>query len=170
MSLSFTVAQQHERMHKWDRRFLSLCRYISTWSKDPSTKCGAVIVRDRNRIVSAGYNGYPAGVPDDHTLQTRKEKYQRIIHAEVNAILMAKQDLKGYTIYVYPLLPCAQCAAAIIQSGIARVVSVIPKDPETRERWKISNDVALTMFHSSLLEVSIIEYAHVFRTEASNVG
>ena len=43
-------------MNKWDKNFLELAKTVSTFSKDPSTQVGAVIVDDDNRVVSIGYN------------------------------------------------------------------------------------------------------------------
>lgn len=105
---------------KWNDRFLSLAHEIATWSKDPSTKVGAVIVRPDKTIASVGYNGFPRGTDD--TYGAREEKLLKTVHAELNAILSAREPLHGYTIYVTPLCPCANCAAAIIQAGITNVV------------------------------------------------
>lgn len=121
----------------WDRRFLQLAELISSWSKDPSTKVGAVITNG-NKIISLGYNGFPSKIDDDSRLLNREEKYKIIIHAERNAILFANQSLDNCTIYTYPFMPCSSCASLIIQSGINRVVSysTIP------ERWKESFDLS----------------------------
>ena len=106
----------------WDEWFLGLARYISTASKDPSTKVGAVVVDQDRRIVSAGYNGLPRGVEDtEDRLANREVKYKLILHAERNALLFAKQSLKGCCIYVWPMMPCGACASMIIQTGITRV-------------------------------------------------
>jgi len=142
-----------DRVQKWDLRFLELCKHITGWSKDPSTQVASVIVKDTNKIISVGYNGYAAGVDDDDTLQTREEKYPRIIHGEKNAILFAQRDLTGCTIYVYPLAPCGQCAAAICQVGISRVVTVIPNDPDRILRWESSNNVALDQFRKKGVDI-----------------
>lgn len=104
---------------KWDDRFLELASLISSWSKDPSTKVGAVIVRPDKTIASIGYNGFPRGTDDTYT--TREEKLLKTVHAELNAILSAREPLHGCTLYVTPLCPCSNCAAAIIQSGITAV-------------------------------------------------
>ena len=130
---------------KWDRRFLSIAKNVSLWSRDPSTKCGAVITRGKF-VVALGFNGFPTGVSDANDLYAdREKKYKRVLHAELNAILSAKQDLTGCTVYVYPLPPCSQCAAAIIQTGITRVVTLNPtKDLE--ERWGASLKEATDMF------------------------
>ena len=49
-------------MNKWQRRFFDLAALVAAWSKDPSSQVGAVIVDDRKRIVSVGFNGLPIGV------------------------------------------------------------------------------------------------------------
>lgn len=100
---------------------MTLAKCVSSMSKDPSTKVGAVIIRPDFTVASTGYNGYPRGcVDDDYT--NRERKYQRIIHAEMNAILTAREPLNGYTIFSWPLPPCDRCIPHIIQSGIGRLV------------------------------------------------
>lgn len=106
-------------MSKWDDRFFDLANLVGSWSKDPSTKVGAVIVRPDRTIASVGYNGFPRGVDDTYT--TREDKLLRTVHAEANAILAAREPLHGYTLYVTPLHPCANCTGLIIQSGIKEV-------------------------------------------------
>lgn len=101
---------------KWHERFFDLAELVGSWSKDPSTKVGAVIIRPDRTIASVGYNGFPRGVGDIYT--TRDDKLLRTVHAEANAIMSAREPLHGYTIYVTPLHPCANCAGLIIQSGI----------------------------------------------------
>jgi dCMP deaminase len=76
-------------MNKWDKNFLELAKTVSTFSKDPSTQVGAVIVDDDKRVISIGYNGFPKGVRDDHRLDNRELKYEMIVHAEANALLFA---------------------------------------------------------------------------------
>jgi len=122
----------------WDIRFLELARLVSGWSKDPSTKVGAVVT-DGKFVVSTGYNGYPAGVPDDGTLENRAVKYQRTLHAETNAVLLAMSHrgpvhrLDGCTLYV-TAPPCGPCTALAIQARISRIVWLAP-DPSFAERW-----------------------------------
>lgn len=124
----------------WSQRFLALATLISTWSKDPSTKVGSVIVKDK-RILSHGYNGFPRGVSDDHRLLDRVTKYQIVVHAEVNAILNARVPVAGATLYS-TFFPCPQCAAAIIQAGIKAVVSVRnPSDDRHRDAISLSQKI-----------------------------
>ena len=133
-------------MRKWDERFLDLADRIAAWSKDPSTKVGAVIIRPNRTLVSIGYNGLPRGIEDIYErYEDRETKYQMVIHAEMNAILTATEELKGYTLYVTPLHPCPQCAATIIQVGIKRVVS----RGNRREDWKERLAVSQKMFEGA---------------------
>ena len=125
---------------KWHKRFLEIAEFISTWSKDPSTKVGAVIADIDNRIVSTGYNGFPKNVKDTKARYTNRDvKYKIILHAEENAIAYAKRDLTDCTLYISGLPPCAHCASLIIQSGIKKVV--VPKQ-EIPERWVESMDLS----------------------------
>lgn len=119
---------------EWDRRFLRLAGEVAGWSKDPSTKVGAVAVRDR-RVLATGYNGFPARMCDDGRLNDRAAKLARIVHAEQNVIAWAAREgvsLAGATLYVTPLHPCPECAKMIVQAGFARVVYASGDVPE---RW-----------------------------------
>ena len=120
---------------KWQKRFMDLTSTIATWSKDPSTQVGALIVQPyKNRIVSMGFNGFPRNIADlAARLEDRETKYRYTIHAEMNAILHAREPLDGMDLYVSPLHPCVGCACAIIQTGIRRVFYRQPKDVE---RWR----------------------------------
>lgn len=132
-------------MAKWDERFLDLAELVAGWSKDPSTQCGAVITKG-NRIVSLGYNGFPSRLSDDEVLyEHRSTKYERIIHAEMNAILYARGRTADTTLYTWPLMPCDRCAAHVVQAGIARVVSTSLRP----ERWANAHAAAMGMFHEA---------------------
>tara|TARA_B100000902_G_C27321949_1_gene925323 strand:- start:7479 stop:7910 length:432 start_codon:yes stop_codon:yes gene_type:complete len=131
----------------WDNRFLDMAKLVSTWSKDPSTKVGAVIVDPSNRLVSVGYNGFPKDITDNERLLDRDKKYDIIVHAEVNAILFSNRTLKGCTMYTWPFQPCPRCAGLIIQSGIIRVVSI----KNTNPRWVADFTTAKQL----LLEASV---------------
>ena len=140
-------------MDKWDYRFLDLARFISQWSKDDSTKVGAVITNG-NRIVSMGFNGLPSGIPDHW--KDREEKYKKVIHAEENAILFGG-NVTGCSIYTYPLCPCVRCTARIIQSGIKRVVSLVDVADETRERWSLDLELSKEMLSDAGVRFDILE-------------
>lgn len=146
---------------KWDRRFLRLAQEVSRWSKDPSTQVGAVIVNSLEQVVGTGYNGFPRGVNDtEERYLDRVQKYKFIVHAEVNAILLAGQNARGSTLYVYPTFDippvCHECAKAIIQSGIKRVVGFTPspEDKERAKRWGDSISIARTMLTEAGVEIS----------------
>ena len=116
----------------WDDYFMSVALLSAKRSKDPHTQVGACIVNKSNIIESIGYNGLPKGCSDDeypwdNKGETLDTKYPFVVHAELNAILNAKgKDLSGCTIYV-ALFPCNECAKAIIQSGISKVVYLSDK-------------------------------------------
>lgn len=135
----------------WDDFFLGMCDYVAGKSKDPSTKVGAVIVRPDRTIASIGYNGFPRGTNDAaHLYDYREIKYLRAVHAELNAILSAREPLHGYTLYVSPLHPCSNCTGAIIQSGIRNVVARTTSDPA---RWGESFAQARSMFTEAGINV-----------------
>ena len=137
---------------KWDYRFLEMGKLVSTWSKDPSTQVGAVIVDSSRKVVSLGYNGFPIGVSDDFRLDNRKTKYKMVVHAECNALLCASTDLTNCAMYTYPFMPCPKCAGMIIQSGIRRIVSY----KTNTIRWAQDFEISRNMFNET--DVSLIEY------------
>lgn len=115
-----------ENILNWDEYFMGLAHLSALRSKDPNTKVGAAIVDDNHRVVSVGYNGFPKGCSDEvfpwgRDGDTLDSKYAFVVHAELNAILNSKWPVVGCTIYV-SLFPCNECAKAIIQSGIHRIV------------------------------------------------
>jgi len=116
-------------MSTWDKRWMDLASLVATWSKDRSRKCGAVIVDNDQRLVSIGWNGFPRGVDDDvDERHARPAKYKFTEHAERNALYNSAalgNSTKGCTMYI-PWYPCADCARAIIQSGIVEIVCKQP--------------------------------------------
>lgn len=126
-------------MNKWDLRFLELAFLVSKWSKDPSTQTGAVIVSPGNGVISVGFNGFPAGMPDEASLYAdREEKYSRIIHCEVNALLFANRPIpEGSTLYTTPFMSCDRCVVQMLQAGIRRFVAPIATG-ERAKRWEES--------------------------------
>ena len=119
--------------------YMAMAKLISKRSKDPNTQVGAVIVSSDDRILSVGYNGFPNGCSDDEFPWARSAKreydtkYPYVVHAELNAILNFRGDNKafeGSTLYV-TLFPCHECAKAIIQSGITRLVYLDNKYADT---------------------------------------
>jgi dCMP deaminase len=134
----------------WHSKFISLCDCVARWSKDPSTKVGAVIVDDRHRIVSVGYNGFPRGVNDSQErLLDRATKLQLTVHAEPNAILNSRGSVEGCSLYINSLPPCHECARLIINAGIRNVF--YPSAP-IPERWKESCSLAQDIFKEAGVE------------------
>jgi dCMP deaminase len=141
---------------KWDRRFLLRAEQNASWSKDPSTKVGAVIVRPNQTVAGDGFNGFPRGMRDDEELYLDREtKYSRTVHAELNAVINSHGSVEGCTAYItHP--PCTACSLALIQSGIKRVVFYKP-DEGMVERWGEQFEKVKGFFEEVGMEVT--EYA-----------
>ena len=124
-----------QKAKKWDLRYVHHAEHISTWSKDPSTQTGAVIVAPDRTIVSLGYNGFPRGMEDTpERLNDRQEKYARIIHCEMNALLSSRLPVEGCVLFTWPFLSCSRCAVHVAQAGIMRCVA--PRVPShLLDRW-----------------------------------
>jgi dCMP deaminase len=138
-------------MNKWTRRYLDVAKSVATWSKDPSTKVGAVAVGSKGQILSQGYNGFPRGVKDtDDRYNIREEKYKYVVHGEMNCIYNACHSgasLAGATLYVTGLPVCSECAKGIIQVGINKVIMEFPKT--IPEKWRESVQLTKQMFHEA---------------------
>jgi dCMP deaminase len=109
-----------DRSHKrpdWHSYFLQLCEFVSKRSHDAQTQHGSVIVDSHNRVISTGYNGFPAGSPDTEFPNLRPEKYAFMIHAEMNAIISAHRSLTDCRIYITGM-PCSRCLIHIASTGI----------------------------------------------------
>lgn len=144
-----SAARQTEK----DRVFLAMCKVNSLLSKDPSTKVGSLVLRSDGTICSTGYNGFPRKIADlDSLLNNRDKKYPRMIHAEMNALHFAREEIDGATMYVYPLSPCHLCAPHIVQRGITRIVSIQTREKD-KDRWEESLGLASEIFESAGIEV-----------------
>jgi len=122
---------QRENYISWDEYFMLVAKVSALRSKDPNTQVGACIVDKNNKIVGCGYNGAPMNFSDDKFPWNREgefteSKYAYVCHAELNAILNSHTDLRGTTIYV-DLFPCNECAKAIVQAGIEKVIYLSDK-------------------------------------------
>lgn len=139
---------------KWDVRFTKLAREVSTWSLDPSTQTGAVIVDKDRRIVSVGYNGLPKGVEDTHErLNNRELKYSIIVHCEVNSLLFANKSCKDCTLFTFPFMSCSRCCSIVINAGITRCVAPLNDNP----RWKDSFLLSQQLFKEAGVEVELLD-------------
>ena len=151
---------------KWDRRFLELARVVSTWSKDPSTKCGAVIVDSHRRVIGLGYNGYPIGMRDSAS-DDRETKLDRTVHCEMNAILNSSSSTMGAILYTHPFLSCNRCAVHMIQAGIQRAVAYsLP--PHLKDRW--GESVKKTLAYYDEAKVSTCIYPRLEDEEDEEVS
>jgi dCMP deaminase len=139
----------------WDEYFMKLAEDVSSRSPDSNTKHGCVIVDASHKIVSTGYNGFPAGGNDDDLPNTRPEKYDFIIHAEMNAILNARCDLRGCLMYITGL-PCKNCLKHIVGVGIKKLIvgnrsfSSMEEEKIVRDKFFSMWNVHITMFDKGL--------------------
>lgn len=126
------------QQNKWDIRFIEMAELVSSWSRDPSTRVGSVIVDKGNKVLSLGYNGFPSGLNDDPDLYLDRDyKLKVTIHSELNAILTCKHDVEGAIIYTTHQ-PCMACASVIIQKKLS---GVIWKKSFADGRWGDSKDL-----------------------------
>lgn len=129
-----------------DETLLTMAQVMARRSSCSRANVGAIIAID-GRIVSTGYNGAPAGL--DHcnhecdcvvyrVAGAKNELHQPrcrstqpctiAIHAETNAIAFAARHgvgLEGSTLYSTHM-PCVPCSQLIINSGIRRVLYILP--------------------------------------------
>lgn len=143
-------------MENWDKKFIKLSSHVSTWSKDKNKKVGAVIVDNDNIVLSMGYNGIPRGCDDnDESRYERPIKYLFTEHAERNAIYHAARhgvSLKDCKLYV-TLFPCADCARAMIQSGITKLIA--PEPNLDHEVWGEHFKAAIQMMEEANIKMTL---------------
>jgi len=136
----------------WDDYFMNLVYLLAMRSKDASTRYGAVIVNNNNRIISTGYNGFAQGINDNvPERQERPEKYFWFIHAELNAIINAKTDTEGFKMYVNGM-PCTGCANAIINAGLKKVIIDSVWDKPT-DKWDAEFERVHQLFFEAKIEI-----------------
>lgn len=145
----------------WDEFFMRHVYLASTKSKDPSSKLGAILVKD-GVIISEGYNGFPRGVKDSlERYSIREEKYKYVVHAEANSILNAARNgiiTKGSIMYTNGI-PCNECAKSIIQAGITEVIihDGWPMGKTTGDgKWDSAAKITSTMFDECGIKVRSI--------------
>jgi dCMP deaminase len=128
----------------WDKRWMDMTYMVASWSKDRSRKIGSVIVDDKNILVSIGWNGFPRGLNDNiDSRHQRPIKYKFSVHAEMNSLLNKHgHSLQGCKLYV-SWYPCANCAQAIIQSGIKEIIAIEPNwnDPTYKEDFAVTREM-----------------------------
>lgn len=139
-------------MNKWHNRYLDMCDLVASWSHDPSSKFGAVIVDKNNRVVSLGFNGFASGFEDlPERWNDRPFKYKHVLHSEENAILQAKRDLDGCTIYIQTV-PCSNCMSRIAQVGIKKVICRQPTE-DYLSRWSVDKPLQVAKECGILVEM-----------------
>ena len=150
----------------WDEYFMGIAFLSAKRSKDPNTQVGACIVSQDNKILSMGYNGFPNGCSDEDFPWNRESadpydnKYFYTTHSELNAILNYRGgSLEGSKLYV-TLFPCNECAKALIQSGIRKVVYLSDKYADSdatraSKRMLQSAGVDFTRLNTSLKTLEI---------------
>ena len=145
--------------NKWDQRYLKLAYGIAQWSKDPSSKIGAITVGSKGQVLSQGFNGFPRGLKDDFSrLHDRETKYKYVVHAEMNAIYNATYNgtsLDGATLYVYGLPTCYECAKGVIQVGIKRVVM---PNQKIEGKWLDSWLTSMSFFDEAGVDFDFIDF------------
>ena len=130
--------KQRKEYLSWDEFFMGVAILASERSKDPNTQVGACIVSADNRILSVGYNGTPNGFEDIYFPWDREgdeinTKYLYVVHAERNAILNYRgniKDFEGAKLYV-TMFPCNECAKEVIQVGIKDIIYLDDKYANT---------------------------------------
>lgn len=140
---------------KWQQHYMKICRLYAEISRDPSTKCGCVIVRPDKTFSSAGFNGFPAGSDDSEELYLDREfKLKHIIHAEENAIKYSKDVLDGYYLFTYPIPPCVNCIDKIIENKLGHIYySLAKKHPIWVEQFMTEGQRKLQFAGISTTEV-----------------
>jgi len=145
----------------WDNRFVALAELVASWSKDPSTKVGAVAVNFKRQIISTGYNGFPRGFDDSPERYADREiKYRYVLHAEQNLISNAAANgvsLTDTIVYVVGMPPCERCALELIQSDISLIVVpetyVILDLEEGQKNWIESWAFSIQLFNEAGIDV-----------------
>jgi dCMP deaminase len=143
-------------MNKWAKRYMEMAEQIASWSKDPNTKVGAVVVGTKGQILAQGYNGFPRKIKDTPSrLNNRDEKLKYVVHAEMNAIFNASLNgvcLDGATIFIHGLPICHECAKGIIQVGIKKAV-IQKQFPGMKDVWKQSCSLGVNILQEAGIAV-----------------
>jgi dCMP deaminase len=135
-----------------DRYHFEKCHQLGKRSPDPKTQVGCVIVGPDREMRSEGWNRLPKGIAKHAERLIAPAKYAWIEHAERNAIYEASRNgrpLEDCTIYV-ELVPCVDCARAIIQAGIREVVVHAERvDSYDSEHYREQHLLAQEMFNEA---------------------
>ena len=109
----------------WETYFLRMADLVATRSTCPRRQVGAVLVR-QERVIATGYNGSLRG--QTHCVEAGclmvDGHCKRTVHAELNALLQCAfygSASRGTTLFI-TAFPCLECAKALVQAGVRRVV------------------------------------------------
>ncbi|MBT5188204.1 MAG: dCMP deaminase family protein [Kordiimonadaceae bacterium] len=119
----------------WDECFMTMAETVSMRSKDMTTKVGVIIVSEEKNHVAIGYNGFPTGMSENQSRWDNKSSY--VVHAELNAVINAKTDISGWTVYT-TMFPCTECTKMLLQTGVSRVVYKDRSSASVEDSWKFS--------------------------------
>lgn len=121
---------------EWDRRLIRLAFHVASWSRDPSTKVGAVITRPDYSVLTLGFNHFPPEVPDTAANYADREfKHKHVRHAEVDALAQLPNRLAP-DCFVYTSFPvCPACVEALGVAGVARIVEPPLRSDGKDEFW-----------------------------------
>lgn len=140
--------------------FMKMVYEWASFSKDPRTKIGAVIVRD-DVPISVGFNNFPRKVLDfEERYANREEKYKFVCHAEVSAITNAARigcSTLGATMFTQGQ-PCNECCKSVINCGIKRIV-LHKQWPNLiySEHWVKSNEISKIMTKEAGIEIEWLD-------------
>ena len=115
--------------------FFAVCSQVAETSDDPNTQVGCLFINNSNEIIAKGANTLVAGCTNTKERTTRPAKYSWLEHAERNAIYSAARTL----------MPCVDCARALIQCGASKVV-VASRPNLDDARWGSQFRLTLEMF------------------------
>ncbi len=128
---------------QWDEIWMDFASNIARRSPDPNFKVGCCIVsQDNCQVLAIGYNGDHKG--GTNCRESLEPGCSGFIHAEINALIkLDYNNPKKKTLYI-TLSPCRQCAKAIINGGIDRVVY--------RDIYRDTSGIDLLKEHNILTE------------------
>lgn len=105
----------------WNKIWMTMAETIAQRSHHSTFKVGALIVTsDNTQVLSLGYNGNAAGL--SNVPQSEEPGCSGLLHAEINALLKLDYNNPKDKVMYLTLSPCTNCAIAVINSGIKKVV------------------------------------------------
>lgn len=106
--------------------YMAMAEVAAMRSHDAETKVGSVLVKESTgAIVATGCNGFVRGSNDELLPNTRPEKYDYIVHSEMNLIANCARhgiSMEGCFV-VCTLTPCKICMRLLWQSGVTKVIA-----------------------------------------------